>query len=91
MSRNLSPAGDEIGQQPRRFVGQWAHLWLGRLGEVGDDGSIDGIGLGTLPDRLGEGADLRRIDDHHRQARSGQCGRRDRLEAAGGLQGDNAR
>ena len=39
-----------------------------RLGEVGDDSGIDGIGLGTLPDRLGEGPHLGRIDDDHRKA-----------------------
>ena len=56
--------------------GSGADLRLGRLDEAGDHRGIDRIGLGALAERLGEGADLRRIDHHHRQA-----GRRQRLAA----------
>ena len=69
-SRRSAPASDQIGQKPR-LVGQWPHLRLGRLGEVGDHRRIDRIGLGALAERLGEGAHLGRIDHHH-----GQAGRR---------------
>jgi hypothetical protein len=58
------------------------------LREVGDDGRVDRIGLGTLADGLGEGADLGRIDDHDRQSCSAQRRRHHRLEAAGGFQDD---
>ena len=85
---DLPPPGNQIGQQPRGFVGQGPRLGPGRLGEVGDDGGIDRIGLGTLADRLGEGADLGRIDDDDRQPCSRQRRRRDGLEAAGGFQSD---
>ena len=56
--------------------------------EVGDDRRIDGVGLGTLADRLGEGADLGRIDDDNRQASGSQRRSRNGLEATGGFQGD---
>ena len=68
---DLSPASDEISQQPGRLVGQGADFGPGRLGEAGDNRSIDRIGLGALSQRLGEGSDLRRIDDH-----DGKTGRR---------------
>ena len=88
---DLPPAGDQIGQQPRRLVRQRPRLGLGRFGEVGDDRGIDRIGLGALPERLGEGADLGRIDDHDRQSGRRQRRRHDGLEAAGGLQRDDVR
>ena len=65
---DLAPAGDEIGQQPASRVGQRPDLGLRRRDETGDHRGIDRIGLGALADRLGEGAHLRRIDHHHRQA-----------------------
>ena len=86
---DLAAAGDEIGQELGRLVGQRPRLGLGRLGEVGDHGGIDRVGLGALAKRLGEGADLGRIDDDHRQPGGGQCRRHDGLEAAGGLQRDD--
>jgi len=76
------PAFDSI----RRFIRHGPWFGPGRLGEMGDDGSIDRVGLGTLSDRLGEGADLRRIDHHNGEPRSSQCGRHHSLKAAAGLQ-----
>ena len=83
---DLAPAGDEIGQQPGGFIGHRPRLGPGRLGEVGDHRGIDRVGLGPLADRLGEGADLRRIDHDDRQPRRSQRRRRHGLKAAGGLQ-----
>ena len=71
---DLPAARDEIGQQPRGLIGQRPRLGLGCLGEMGDHGGVDRIGLGALADRLGEGADLGRIDDDDRQP----CGRQGR-------------
>ena len=65
--------------------GSCAQLRLGRLGKMRDHRGIDRIGLGALAERLGEGAHLRRIDHHHRQACAGQARRDHRLEAAGRL------
>ena len=53
---DLPSASDEIGEQPGRLVGQRAGLGSSRLGETGDDRSIDRIGLGALSERPGEGS-----------------------------------
>jgi hypothetical protein len=88
---DLPPAGDEIGQQPRCHVRQRTWFGFGRLGEVGDDRGVDRITLGMLADRLGEGPDLGWVDDNDRELRGRQRRRRDRLEAAGGFEGDDVR
>ena len=52
---------------------------------MGDHSRINWVGLGSFAERLGEGAHLRGIDYHHRQACAGQARRDHRLEAAGSL------
>jgi len=42
-------------------------------------------GLGALAQGMGEVADLGRVDDHDRQARTGEAGGDDCLEAGGSL------
>jgi hypothetical protein len=88
---DLPSASDEIGKQPGRLVGQRAGLGSSRLGETGDDRSIDRIGLGALSERPGEGSNLRRIDHHNRKSSRRQGRRCDGLKAAGRLQRDNLR
>jgi hypothetical protein len=87
----LPPAGDEIGQQPRGFIGQRPRFDPSRLGEVGDDVCVDRIGLGALADGFGEGADLGGVHHDHRQPCRSQGRHRDGLEATGSFQCDDAR
>ncbi len=58
---------------------------------MGDDRGIDRVGLGEAAERLGELADLARIDDRHRQAGLGQGHRDVSLIAAARLQDDENR
>src|SRR5689334_18900472 len=88
---DLPSAGDEITQQPGRFIRQRPWLGLGGLSKVGDRGSINRISLGTLSNRLRESPDLGRVDDHNGKAGGGQGCRRNGLEASGGFQRDNTR
>jgi hypothetical protein len=67
---DLPAPGDEIGEQPGRFVGERKQVGLGRLDEAGDHRRIDRVGLGALAQRLGEMAHLRGVDDHQRQLRA---------------------
>ncbi len=77
---------DQLGQQPGRLrPASGRDLGPGGLGEEGNHRGIDRVGLGPLPDRPGEGAHLRRVDHHHRQARTRQAAATIRLEAAGRL------
>jgi uncharacterized protein (AIM24 family) len=85
---DLPPARNQVCKETRGFIGQRPRLGLGCLGEVGDDGCVDGICLCTLADRLGEGADLGRINDDDRQPCGSQGRSRNRFEASGGFQDD---
>lgn len=69
---DLPAAGDEIGEQAGRLVGQRPRLGPGGGGEVGDDGGIDGVRFGAPARCLGECAHLGRVDDDERQPRGGQ-------------------
>ena len=86
---DLAAARDEFRQMAGFFVGERSDLRLGRLGEVGDDGGIDRIGLGALADGLGERPHLSRVDDDEREAGAGEGGGGDLLEAACRLDGDD--
>ena len=74
---DLPSAGERSARAGRR-VGQRAGFRLGRLGEVGDDGGIDGIGLGPLADRL---AKARMGVDDNDGSSAAASRRHDRLEA----------
>ena len=52
---DLAPAGDKIGEQLCRRVGELPKLRFSGFGKVRDHGGIDRIGLGALAERLGEG------------------------------------
>ncbi len=86
---DLAAPCDEIGEEPGRGVRQGPDLGPGGAGELGDDGGVDPVGLGVPLGRLGVGPDLRRIDDHERQAGAGKPRRHDGLEAAGGFDRDD--
>ena len=88
---NLAPAGDQLAEVPRGLVRQRPRLRLHRLGEARDRLGVQPVGLGQPTGGAGEVADLARVDDHQRQARSAQRGGHGCLEAAGGLEHDQAR
>ncbi len=88
---DLAPASDQIGQKSRHLVRHAPQLRFGRLGKVGDHRRIDWISLGPFAERLGEGAHLRGIDHHHRQAGTSQARRNHRFEAASSLNGHQTR
>ena len=50
----------ELGQFRRR---KWSDGGRHEFGEVGDDGGVDGVGLGELAHALGEIADLSGVGD----------------------------
>jgi hypothetical protein len=83
---DLAPPPDKIGQQPGLLVWQRARLKVGRLGEMRNDPGIDRIGLSALAERLGEGTDLRRVNDRDGQPCGPQGGCHHGLKAPGRLQ-----
>ena len=88
---DLAPSPDEVGQQPGLLVWKRPRLKVRCFGKMRNDTGINGIGLGTLADRLGEGTDLHRVDDCHRQSSSPQAGGHHGLKAASRLQRNNVR
>ena len=88
---DLPAPGDEIGQELGFGIGQRPDGGPRRFGEAGDDGGVEGIGFRSLAERLGEGPDLRRIDDGDGEARSRQSRSDNGFEPARGLQGDGDR
>src|ERR1700733_14315044 len=74
----LAPAGHQLTEQPGLRIGEGPGRRLHRLGEVGNDGGIQGIGLGQPCGGPGEVSDLSRIDHGHRQAGRGQTRRDDK-------------
>jgi hypothetical protein len=91
MATILAPAGHEIREETGLGVRQGPDLRRGRLHEVGDHGGVDGVRLGPLAQRIGEGADLGGIDDDHGQSRLGEARDDDRLEAARRFEPDGCR
>jgi hypothetical protein len=55
---DLPAAGEEVGQQLHGLVGNRARCQSGSLAKMGDDRSIDRIGLGAFPQRPGTCAGL---------------------------------
>jgi hypothetical protein len=68
----LATPGDQLGQGPDLLARH--RPWRGPdlLGEAGDELGIQATRLGEPADGLGEGSDLRRVDDRERQAGGGQ-------------------
>ena len=62
----LAAPGDEFAQRGGLRIGHGAGRWAHRLRKKGEDAGIERVGLGQLPGRPGEVADLARIDDGHR-------------------------
>src|SRR6185312_15419513 len=82
---DLPPARHQVGKEPRRLIGQRAHLRLGRLGKARDHRGIDRVGLGAFAEGLRVVPHLGRIDDGQRQTRPADRRRHHDLEAAGRL------
>jgi hypothetical protein len=79
---DLSPARNQIGEQPRGFIRQRPRLRLGRFGEACDHLGIDLVGLGAFAERLCVVPYLGRIDHGQRQARAADRRCNHDLEAA---------
>ncbi len=71
---------------PRRLVWEGAHLRPYRLGKVGQDTGIEGIGLGQLPCSSGKVSHLARVYHCHGQRGSQQLCHHWRLQTAHGFQ-----
>src|SRR5262249_8293598 len=85
---DLTPSGNKIGKLLGSLVGQRPWYDTRCLAEVGDHAGIDRVGLGALADGFGEGANLCRIGDRHRQTGRCQCRHHDGLETTGSLEDD---
>ena len=74
------------------FLGrQGTHDGGDDLAEMGEDGGVDGVGLGELSDALGEVADLAGVDDDGGQAGGEQGADRGLLVGAGRFEDDALR
>src|SRR5215510_9383917 len=85
---DLTTASDELGELLGGLVRQRPWYDTRCLAKVSDHSGIDRVGLGPLPDRLGEGADLPRVGDRNRQAGPGEGRSYNGLQAAGSLEHD---
>lgn len=79
---------DKGAQEPGIFIPEGADVGRRGFDEVSNHGSVDRIGLGTLPQGVGESSHLRRVDDHNRQACAGEPGCHGSLEPSGRLEPD---
>ena len=86
--RDLAAPGDEISQELGFGIGERPDGRPCGFGKARDDGGVERIGFRSLDERLGEGPDLRRIDDGDGEARSRQSRSDNGFESARGLQGD---
>jgi hypothetical protein len=87
----LAPSGTERAQSLRGLVGKLTRFRPHGLRKAGEHLRIEPLGLRQSPERLGKRADLARIDDLHRQRRSGQLRGQRRFKAPGGLEDDQRR
>jgi len=87
----LPPAVEQLGQGAGAGVREGPDRGPDGLGEVGQDGGVEGVRLGRPAGRLGEPPGLGRVDDggRHPGRVEGHDGRV--LEAAGGLDHDERR
>lgn len=67
---------------------QRTRLGFEPLGQLGEQGGVDLVGLGQAADGLGESARLAWIDDGDGQAGFSQSGHDEALEPAGGFEDD---
>ncbi len=88
---DLAPSRDQIGEKACLGVAQRSDFRRGRLDEMGDDQSVDRIGLGPFANCVGEGAHLCQIDHDDWQASARQSGGDEALEASGCLQPSRSR
>lgn len=72
-----------------RFAGEFSYRRLNGMSEVGEDLSVDAIGLGEFAGGFGEVADLAGINYDDGQFGGGQGSDRQPFIAAGGLQDDS--
>ena len=85
---DLPPARHEFAQRLGFAVGHAPRGRAGGLGEVGDCGGVETIGLGELSGRAREVADLTRIDHRQGQMRGGKGACDHRLVSARRLERD---
>jgi hypothetical protein len=66
----------QILRQPilRQRIGKRARRRLDGLSEAGEHHGVEGVGLGGLPNRLGEGAHLARVHHSNAQSHDGELG-----------------
>ena len=88
---DLSSAVDKLRQGLQLRFRQGAHLGTNRLAEVGQNVSIDPVALGQFTRRLGEVANLARIDHHRGQPCHLQARDQGRFQLAGRLEYDPGR
>ena len=87
----LATAIEQRLEVARLLVGQVAGLRPDRLGVVGQDTGVDGVGLRMLADRAGKVADPARLDDPDRHSGLGEGHDRRPLQPAGRLKQDQGR
>jgi hypothetical protein len=88
---DLTAPCEQIGQTLGIGIAQRPHGRLGRCDEVGNDASVQRIGLGALTQCQSKGANLSGSDNDHGQRGGSKAGRHAALIAAGRLQGDDLR
>src|SRR4029077_20612104 len=86
---DLTPSRHQIRQQLRGLVRQRPGFGTCCRGKASDHRSVDRIGFGTPSQRLGKGADLRRIDNGDRKPRAPNRCSSNGLEPTRGLQHHN--
>src|SRR5512143_201235 len=88
---DLPPASNQRAQFQANLIGQRPDCGTYSFSEAGQYPGIDGIGLGQLSGGFGEVSNLARVNNHHRQFRTGQSTSDLAFDSAGGFQHDQGR
>ena len=86
----LGAAGHQIAQEAFSVRRRGLRLDIVARGELGDNGSVDAVGLGQNTDGTGVVADVAWVEDGEGEVRLGECVGQGAFVAAGGLEGDQA-
>ena len=86
----LVAAGDEVAHGLLGERRRGLRLDIVARGELGDNGSVDAVGLGQNTDGTGVVADVAWVEDGEGEVRLGECVGQGAFVAAGGLEGDQA-